>query len=313
MRYRKLLHIFIIATLFMLNSGCSSAIESKETQKIKGKFVFYALRSLKEPWEIYISKNGKITKFKNAVSPLWSNDGKKVACVKDATITIVDTKGNLLNIFPKTKGALGIAWSPDNTKFAYTAREGAYTEFDKLFLYDIETGEKEKLVDYNNEYSITYVLYSPKGDKILFYRSYVNDIKKCGVYIYDLNVSSIKLISAQGGRPAWFPDGKHVLILTNRNEDWSMINSKLGVFMKINIETGEKKILRERTSFIKDIKITKDGKFFYYSKPVSKGGRIIVVSPIDNPELEIPITKPVDLGKGQGYSQDLEPDWYQGE
>jgi len=313
MAFKNVVTIFTLLIFISFSSGCTSASHTKDVSPIEGKFVFDALRSLEEPWGIFTWEEGKIKKFNRAISPIWSKDGENIACVKDSTISIFDTKGNLLQSFPETKGAVKIAWSPDNTQFAYTAEGPSSRKRDCIFLYNSRTGEKEKLVDYNNEYTITEVSYSPKGDKILFWRSDINDIKNCGVFIYDLETSSIVFIYPQGDNPAWFPDGKHILVLTNRNEDWSMINNKLGVFMKINIETGEKTVLRDSISFVKDIKVSKDGKCFYYSKPVSKGGYIIVVSPIDRPDIEISLTKPVLLSKSQGYSQDFDADWYQGD
>jgi len=302
----------MLSILLFFSLGCSLADDVKITNEIKGKFIFYALRDLKLPWNIYISQDGEITKFKRAISPLWSVDGEKIACVKDSAITIFDTTGNLIQSFPNTKGAVKITWSPDNTRFAYSAKGLSSQKFDKIFLYNIQTEKKVKLVDYKNEFSITKISFSPKGDKILFQKTDPNDFKRCGIYIYDLKHSSLDLISKQGFIPAWYPDGKHIVITTNRDEEWGMINKKLGVLMKININTRKKERIREVTSFIKDIRISSDGKYFYYSKPIAKGGYIIIVSPINESDIEIPVTKPVDLGRGQGYSQDLNADWYQG-
>ena len=81
----------------------------------------------------------------------------------------------------------------------------------------------------------------------------------------------------------------------------------------MNVNTGEvEKLFPSNTPFLLYLKISRDGKYFYYIAAAPGGGQAVFVSPIDNPDKKIQITHPIFLTPATyGRSQDSLPDWYQ--
>ena len=79
----------------------------------------------------------------------------------------------------------------------------------------------------------------------------------------------------------------------------------------MNIETREIRKVHDMSFPPWDgIKLSKDGKYFYLSKNPGHGGSIIVLMPADKPSKEIHVTRSVP--NWLGYSNDTQPDWWQG-
>jgi len=309
--------LLLLVIMLIVVSGCIRVEDRAGRKEIKGKFVFYSSRDIERVghWGIFTWDNARVKKvIDSGGSPQWSNDGERIACVQgDLIIAVYAKNGKFIQNYPLTKGANSITWSPDNMKFVYTMRGALGKKVamtDALYLYDTLTSKKTKLLDFEGKNSIGRISFSPEGDKVLFQKIDRNDMKNDGIYFYNLEDGVIKLIIGPGSHPTWFPAGKHILVATNRKDDWSMINDKLGVFMKINIETGERIILGDKDMFLWSLELSKDGKYVYYTKEVRDKGKAIFVAPLNNLEEEIQVTYPPTV-ISRRKAQDTYPDWYQ--
>ena len=301
--------IFLIIPLVIFSLiGCSSKYPIQPKSDIKGKFVFYSLRDMEDFWSGYILKHRKITLLEKNVACLrWSPDGGFIAYKTKDGITIfsmITKEKERITVLSRVEC---LAWSPDGKGIIYTTEDGIYKNaHTRFFRYSIQTKEHKLIKDFEIGHNALELSISKDG-KILFYDGLDNN----AIFIMDINGENLKLMRKRAMDSSWFPDGKHIGFFTNIGKDGKLINDKQGVYFKMNIETGETTPIRELTSSDWQRKISRDGKYLYYSKSYGKDGRYIVVSPLEKPDIEIPITKPVEM-RPNNYSQDLDADWYQG-
>jgi len=297
--------------LFSL-SACSNI--SKDP--IKGKFVFTSSRT-GNSIDVYVSKNKKVLLIaKKAYSPKWSPDGKVVACAVEGRfneigkdgILIIDQNGKVKDFFETERTPVKVDWDPTGEKIYYTQPKKDKKIYDEgIFVLDLAKREHKKIYGLDTESKITGISISSIGDKILFHKSDPG----IEIYLVDLKNNETKYLS-RGVNPAWFPDGKHIAFTTNIDENGNQINDAYGNIYKMNVETGEREAVRVvKYLMTLGLKVSKDGKYFYYTVQGDGAGQRIVVSPIDNEKVEIPVTTPIMTSSG--LSQDHDPDWYQGE
>ncbi len=294
-----------------------SACSNINKYPIQGKFLFESSRS-GNSIDLYMSKNEKVMLIaKKAYYPKWSPDGRLIACVvekqfdkiKKKGVLLIDEKGQTKDFFEIELSPSLVQWSPDGKKIYFVCQRADKPIYaDGIYILDLVSRDYAKIWGPNYDAHIDALAVSPTGDKVLFEK----EEPKLGVYVLDLMTKDVKYL-INGVNAAWFPDGKHIVYTTNIDEDGNTIDQNfLGYFFRMNTETGEKeKVRKERHLMTLSLKVSKDGKYFYYTIQGAGGGQQIVVSPIDNEKIEIPVTQPIMTSSG--FSQDHSPDWYQGD
>ena len=323
MNKSKILLYLLIFFLF-LSAAVNCFASDKQSSQIKGKFVFDSNR-LGRIYDAFIAENGKTRLLSEKVShPAWSTDGKRIACngtvdsPKKYGFWIIDSEGNKKEFIETPEGSpSNLNWSPDDTKIYYVAVNvpGKPGYENKVYCYDIPSKTHTKIIELDEKFSISNMKISPKGDKLMIGGSGPNrDLK---LYLSNSDGTDLKVIGRYRVDCVWYPDNEHIGYITNIDENGQMYDKSpltWGYFFKMNVNTGEvEKLWLNKTPFLMNLKISRDGKYFYYIAAAPGGGRAVFVSPIDNPDKRIQITYPIFLTPAtHGRSQDDNPDWYQG-
>jgi len=304
--FYNLLSIILIC-IFLY--GCGN---HDKRSSIEGMFVFESNRNLAKGLHSHIFKNGTIKLLsKDTNGPVFSPNGTKIACsvnkknkLYNATgILLVDDNGKELEFLRTEYYPISLSWFPSGNKIAYV---NWFSEISEIRVYDLETSSEQGISKIPYKFGIFDLNVSPSGKKIMFSQSE----GKTGEYIINVDGSGLQFIG-DAILPAWHPDGKHIIFHTNVDKQKQMLTPDSGFYYKMNVESGEVSLLRKSKSFIRDLKVSRDGNYLYYS--IEKyGGELIAFSPINDDDKEIYVSKPVQLAPGR-VSKDQRADWYQGE
>ena len=306
---KQIYKLLLLLVLFSTIWGCS-----QERQTVRGKFVFGSNRYLDFGYPAHILKNGKIKLLgKRIYAPVWSPNGKLIACLVSKKsneeigkngILLVDENGNKHGFFETISTPLSCSWFPSGDKVAYAVDP---LRNPKINIYDFKEQKETTIFKLDGQTDITGVNVSPTGDTIMFTKGKPNR----GTYLINSDGSNLRFIRDYISRPAWYPDGKNILYITNVGDDGKLLTDVGGYFFKMDIKTKKIEKLRLNAQFISNLKVSRDGRYFYYTVPYL-GGEVIAASPVDGEAKQFYITKPVEI-KPMRYSQDKRPDWYQGE
>ncbi len=315
--------ILLYGAIFIILFSTARCFASDKGPEIKGRFVFDSNRQSFS--DIFITENGKTRLLlKNAGHPVWSASGKIIACtsiddeLKKYGFWIVDYNNNNKEFIEMPAG-LGMpvifGWSPDDTKIYYVPHSLVRSEYkNKVYYYNLLSKTHTKIIELDEKFYIQVFKISPKGDKFIISGS--AGMRNLASYISNSDGTNLRMIGKYRGNSAWYPDNEHIVYITNISEDGQQYSYDIparGYFFRMNINTGKiEKLWRCNIPWLMDIKISRDGKYFYYVASVPGGGRAIYVSPIDNPDKVIQVTHPVPLTSVPGsHSHDDNPDWYQ--
>ena len=164
-------------------------------------------------------------------APAWAPDGRSIAVAMSGSIWKVDPKNGVadeLTYSPKYHSSPD--WSPDGKWIIYTADDGGKTI--QLEILNVETNEVRSLT--NDDFIYTDPVFSPGGSQIAYvstkpngyFNVYVRPIRDgrwAGDEIaltQDNSYGKDRLYFGQWDMhitPAWMPDGKELLIVSNRN------------------------------------------------------------------------------------------------
>lgn len=127
------------------------------------------------------------------------------------------------------------SWSPDGSKIVYTSSK---TGNEEIWIMNADGTGKTQLTDLNS--SITgRPRFSPSGDKIAFYSSYLKDGNdSLNIFTMNPNGTGIQKVTQSGNNidPAWTPDGNRIV--------YSKRTSTRGYIYLINRDgTEEKKMI----------------------------------------------------------------------
>ncbi len=296
--------------------------------QIKGRFVFQSNRF--SFTDVFITENGKTRLLlKMAGYPVWSTNGKMIVCasfnskeLKKFGFWIIDPKDDKKE-FIEMPLEVGIPtnfnWSLDDKKIYYACGTPKELNKNKIYCYDFLLKTHTKIMEFEEKFNILALRLSPKGDKFIISGLSHSTKNNCN-YLSNSDGSNLRLIGNYKGDGPWYPDNEYVAYDSNVSEDGQMIISQQdwakkgwGYFFKMNVSTGEVERLQLcNIPFLMNLKISRDGKYYYYAASVKGGGRAICVSPIDDPNKMTQITKPVPMvSVAHHYSQDSNPDWYQ--
>jgi TolB protein len=147
------------------------------------------------------------------MSPSWSHDGKKLACVSfekhRAEIYIIDVstgRRELLSKFPGINGAP--AWSPDGSRLALVlSKEGS----PKIYLMDLLTRELTQITD---GYSIdTEPAWSVDGHHVYFTSNRGGKPQIYRLSVATKQVERITYVGSYNARPMLTPDGRYLVMM----------------------------------------------------------------------------------------------------
>lgn len=211
-------------------------------------------------------------------SPAWSPDQKWIAVGMSGSIWKVDAETG--EAFELTHGATyhsSPTWSPDGKWIVYTAAsEGGSIQLEAL---NLEAGTTRRLTD--DGFIYTDPAFSPDGSYLAY--ASTSPAGRFNVYIRRIQAgqwSGDEIAVTQDHRherdrpyfgqwdmhisPAWMPDGKSLLLVSNRGVELGSGHLLKVPARLLGIEQAEV-VLAEQTLFRAQPTVTRDGAAFYYS------------------------------------------------
>lgn len=211
-------------------------------------------------------------------SPEWSPDGKWIAVAMSGSIWKVDPEiGAAHELTYNRKYHSSPDWSPDGKWIVYTADDGGKTI--QLEILNVSTGEARALT--SDAFIYTDPVFSPDGSRLAYVATKPNGY--FNVYIRAIRdgqwAGEETAVSKDNsfGRdrlyfgewdmhvsPAWLPDGKELLLVSNRNVPLGSGNV-LRVPAAANGIESAKTVLAEQTLYRPRPDVSPDGKRFVYA------------------------------------------------
>lgn len=125
---------------------------------------------------------------------------------------------------PQAGGMGEIAWHPDGTKLAYSAKKMAGKEFAEstnsdIYIYDLNAGETVNLTEKNKGYDMAPV-FSPDGSMLVWWSMETDgfESEKHRLFLHDFNTGQSADYSTDFDQDAtdfvWDPDGKKIYFLS---------------------------------------------------------------------------------------------------
>lgn len=210
--------------------------------------------------------------------PSWSPDGKWIAVGMSGSIWKVDPATGVARELTYNEKYHSLPdWSPDGKWIIYTADDGGKTI--QLEILNVETGESKPLT--NDNFVYTDPVFSPDGNRVAyvstkpsgFFNVYFRAIRNgqwAGEEIAVTKDNKYKNDRLYFGvedahiTPAWTPDGKELVLVSNRN-----VPLGSGNVVRVPAVTGgmekAQTILAEQTLYRTRPDVSIDGKRFVYS------------------------------------------------
>jgi len=161
--------------------------------------------------------------------PRWAPDGQQLTFYSEGSIYVVPAFGGVpRRIIENISGSSAYCptWSPDGTKIAFVRN-------DAIHIYDLGTGESEKIVDAQVAHCLSW---SPDGSKIAYVSgniyfvwgnvdihetrmSMIGNLAPSTIHILSLTNRSTNQVTdykSMNMSPVWTPDGKQLLFISDR-------------------------------------------------------------------------------------------------
>jgi dipeptidyl aminopeptidase/acylaminoacyl peptidase len=211
-------------------------------------------------------------------APSWAPDGKSIAVAMSGSIWRVDPEtGAAFELTAGPKYHAHPDWSPDGKWIVYTADDGGKSI--QLEILNVATGESHALTD--DEFLYADPVFAPTGDRLAYvstkpngyFNVYVRRIESgrfSGEEIAvtkDHSYPSSRLYFGEWDMhitPAWLPNGKELLLVSNRDVPLGSGNVLRVPAMAGGIEEAET-VLEEQTLYRAVPDVSLDGKRFIYS------------------------------------------------
>lgn len=211
-------------------------------------------------------------------APVWSPDGRSIAVAMSGSIWAVDPQtGAARELTYNRKYHSMPDWSPDGRWIVYTADDGGGTI--QLEILNVRTGEARPLTNDTQIYMdpafspdgtrLAYVATKPNGNFNVFIRA-INEGQFSGDELAVTRDNDYKRERLYFGNmdmhinPAWLPDGKELLIVSNRN-----VPLGSGNVLRLPAAAGgidkAQTVLAEQTLYRTRPDVSLDGRRFVYS------------------------------------------------
>ena len=211
-------------------------------------------------------------------APSWSPDGLAIAVGMSGSIWTVDPTTGIANELTHGKKYHSSPdWSPDGAWIIYTADDGGTTI--QLEILNFTTGESQALTDDGFIYTdptfspdgtqIAYVSTKPNGYFNIYTRSILNGewLGEEVAVTSDHSFGRSRLYFGEWDMhlmPTWMPDGKELLLVSNRNVPLGSGNILRVPAMATGIVEAQT-VLAEQTLYRSHPDVSLDGKRFIYS------------------------------------------------
>lgn len=305
--YYAALFVFVIFVLFSLNE--------RTNVNLKGKFVVDCVRSKDG---IYIFERGNFKLLTtNAGFPKWSSDGNEIACINLNKILFFNSKTHkntkIINLGDCQ--ILPFVWAKDDSFLIIPIRvfENNFYNY-YLIKYDLKTNKQEMLYQFlfrNIRFNIKNLCLSNDNKSLAFFAG-SNELNSY-LYFLDIKTKQVQYLWKDGYPIGWLPNNKDLIFLANNDRKGSILNEGLGSILNIDVLTKNISTV-ENFTFIdsQNIRLSRDGKYLYYSKRTVNKGYQIMLSKLGQRDDhdEIKVTNSFFVNKEKGYSKDMEPDWY---
>ncbi len=211
-------------------------------------------------------------------APSWSPDGKAIAVAFSGSVWKVDAEtGQAVELTYGDSYHSSPSWSPDGRWIVYTADEHG-TRI-QLEILDLHSGVSRRLTD--DEFVYADPVFSPQGDRLAyvssrpdgFFNIYIRSFENGDwtgqeeAVTYDHSYPRDRLYFGPQDMhlsPAWLPDGRELLILTNRGVPLGSGNVVRIPARENGIEQA-KTVLEEQTLYRTRPDVSLDGRRFVYS------------------------------------------------
>ena len=299
--------MFIMIVVFNLNE--------KKSVNLKGKFVIDCVRS-KDGVYIFEKGNFKLLTT-DAGFPKWSPDGRKIACINLNKIYFFDAKSRKIikTINLGDCQVLPFVWASDGSFLVIPSRvfkDNFYNYY--LIKYDLKTNKQKVLMQFlfrNVKFNIKNLCLSSDGKSLSFFAG-SNEMNSY-LYLLDIKTKNVQYLWKNGYPIGWMPNNKDLIFFANNDRKGEILNEGLGSILKIDVLTRNMSVV-ENFTFIdsQNIRLSKDGKYLYYSKRTVNKGYQIMLSKLGQRDMfdEVKVTSSFFVNKEKGYSKDMEPDWY---
>jgi Tol biopolymer transport system component len=301
--------LFLIFIMFGLNN--------RSNINLKGKFVIDCVRN-KDGVYIFEKGNFKLLTT-NAGFPKWSNDGKKIGCISQNKIFIFNAKNRNLSrtIDLGYCQILPFVWSHNDTFLIIPIRVFADNFYNYyLIKYNLQNDRQEILYEFlfkNVKFNVKNLCLAGDNKSLAFFAG-SNEINS---YMYFLNIvtTNVEYLWKDAYPIGWLPDNKNLVFFANNDRTGVILNEGLGSILKMNVFSGTKTVsIVENFTFIdsQNIRLSRDGKYLYYSKRTGEKGYQIMISKLGQRDTfdEEKVTSSFFINRQKGYSKDMEPDWY---
>lgn len=215
-------------------------------------------------------------------APAWSPDGRWIAVAMSGSIWKVDPQtGQSVELTAGSRYHSSPAWSPDGKWLIYTADDGGTTI--QLEILDIATGRTRPLT--SDKFIYTDPVFSPDGTRVAYvstrpqghFNVYIRPIANGAWSGDEIPVTSDNSFGRERLyfgpwdmhiTPAWLPDGKELLLVSNRDVALGSGNV-VRVPAAAEAMRSATTVLAEQTLYRTRPDVSLDGRRFVYS---STGG-----------------------------------------
>jgi eukaryotic-like serine/threonine-protein kinase len=161
------------------------------------------------------------------VSPAWSPDGRYLAFLRrsanESGIYVVPALGGPERKLGKTEPSLSrLSWSPDGKFLAVVDRASPQDGYG-IFLFSVESGEKQRLTSAPQSSADSSPAFSPDGKTLAFIRS--SALSSEDIYLISTHGGELQRLTADARRIpslAWTADGREIVFSSNRGGGFSL-------------------------------------------------------------------------------------------